>query len=237
MKKTILITGAAKRIGASLSLQFANLGYNILIHYNSSGTEAKNIMDKINSNNGKAQIFQADLSKEIEIKKMFEFAKSKFGRVDVLINNAGCFHQKTELENIDILLWNTTMNINLTAQMLTAKEFAKQDIETGKIINFSSLGGIKVWDRRIPYNVSKAAVIQLTKALARELAPRIAVNCICPGIVKIDENETLAVTTNKIPMQRYATIEDIWEVVNFFTSSSNYITGQVLTVDGGMNLL
>ena len=240
MQKTILITGAAKRIGAELTLRFAAQNWNVLIHYNNSEIEANQLCKKINSNQnftGIAKIFRADLTNETDIINLFNFASKEFAQIDVLINNAGVFPAKKSIINIDALFWDNVIDMNLRSQFLTSREFSKIAKENSKIINFSSLGGLKIWEQKIPYNISKSAVIQLTKALARELAPRISVNCICPGIVKVADNEEVFISETKIPMQRYATVDDIFELVHFFATSTNYITGQVVTVDGGLEFI
>ena len=247
MKKTILITGAAKRIGAGLALKFAALNWNVIIHYNNSEIEAIELCEKINSNKnftGIAKIFKADLRNETEIISLFDFASKEFSQIDVLVNNAGVFPEKKSLTDIDSAFWNNVFDTNLRSQFLTSREFYKSIINdsknaknNSKIINFSSLGGLKIWDKKTPYNVSKSAVIQLTMALARELAPLISVNCICPGVVRIDNDEDIFIPETKIPMQRYATVEDIFELVYFFATSTNYITGQVVTVDGGLEFV
>lgn len=240
MKKTILITGAAKKIGAGLALKFAALNWNVLIHYNNSEIEAKQLYEKINSIEnftGIAKIFKANLTNEIEIINLFDFASKEFAQIDVLVNNAGIFPAKKSLNDIDSIFWDNVFDTNLRSLFLTSREFSKIAKDNSKIINFSSLGGLKIWEQKIPYNVSKSAVIQLTRALARELAPRISVNCICPGIVKITENEEFFISETKIPMQRYATVDDIVGLVNFFATSDNYITGQVVAIDGGLEFV
>jgi len=283
-QKTILITGAAKRIGASLAEKFADLNWNVLIHYNNSEVAANELCKKINSNSnfyGTVKTFKADLKNENEIIGLFNFARNEFPQIDVLVNNAGIFPPEKSVNEIDSIFWDEVFSANLRSQFLTSREFSKiisdnnkkigyrhstldaesldtvrtvgtslvdaqntgqaQGIastkENFKIINFSSLGGLKIWNKKTPYNVSKTAVIQLTKALARELAPQISVNCICPGIVKIDENEKFAIPETKIPMQKYATVEDIFELVYFFATATNYITGQIVSVDGGLEFV
>ncbi|MDR0928058.1 MAG: SDR family oxidoreductase [Ignavibacteria bacterium] len=233
MKKTILITGSARRIGASIAKKFARYDYNIIIHYLSSKEAAEHLAKEIGNN---SIAIRADLRKESDVEILFKTAIDVFGQVDILINNAAVFPPKHNIDELTLNDWNNTINANLTAQMLTAKQFAIQPITDGRIINFSSLGGIKTWDRRIDYNVSKVAVIQLSKSLARELAPHISVNCICPGIVKLDSDETLAIPAVRVPMQRYASVDDIFDAVYFFATASKYITGQTLLVDGGLSL-
>jgi 3-oxoacyl-[acyl-carrier protein] reductase len=250
--KTVLITGAAKRIGASLAQNFAKLNWNVIIHFNNSENEAKKLSDEINSLknnelNRISEIFKADLKNENEIIELFNFSVKKFGKIDLLINNAGIFPEKNPLEKTEISFWDEIMNSNLRSQFLTSREFSKKlnenfEQKTGKIINFSSLGGTQIWSEKIPYNVSKAGIIQLTKALARELAPKISVNCVCPGIVFVEENDKdetgkIVIPASKIPMKRYANVEDIFEIVHFFATSTNYITGQIVSVSGGLEFI
>jgi NAD(P)-dependent dehydrogenase (short-subunit alcohol dehydrogenase family) len=123
-----------------------------------------------------------------------------------------------------------------------SKEFAKIVTKQARIINISSLGGINIWKDRIDYNVSKSALIQLTKVLARALAPQISVNVVCPGYIDLSEHKSKnenkeKMSLQKIPMNRYGTVEDVFEAVYFFSSCSQFITGQVLIVDGGQSLI
>ncbi len=236
MRKNVLITGAAKRIGANLALRFAEKKWNVIIHYNTSEKEAIQLKNQIINHGIEVSVLKADLTNENEIINLFSEINAIYGKLDVLINNAGIFHQPLDNPQIDANFWDKIFNINLRSQFLTSREFAKYANENAKIINFASLGGLEIWKKRIPYNVSKAAAIQLTKALAREFAPKISVNCICPGIVKIDEDEHFAISTEKIPMQRYATSGDIFEAVYFFATCTPYITAQLLLIDGGLNI-
>lgn len=239
MEKTIIITGASKRIGAYLCEQFAIRNYNVVIHYNLSKSNAEELLKHIVvlNPNIKVILVKADLRQEKEIINMFNIIKESFSNIDILVNNVGIFPKKMQIEEIDSEKWDDIFNINLRSHMLVSREFKKYaKANNAKIINFSSLGGREIWKNHILYNVSKAAVITLTESLARELAPNIAVNCICPGIVKLSKDEIFYVEEKNIPMRRYASKEDIFEAVYFFASCSNYITGQILTIDGGMHL-
>ncbi|MGI6369638.1 MAG: SDR family oxidoreductase [Ignavibacteria bacterium] len=235
MKKTILITGAAKRIGASLVKKFHQKGWNIILHYNTSAQEAEELKNSLTNDDNKIVAIRADLQKEADIINLFKEAQTHFEEIDVLINNAAVFPPKKELKDTSVDFWDNVFDINLRAQFITTREFVKHSSKNAKVINFASLGGLEIWEKRISYNVSKSAVIQLTKALARELAPNIAVNCICPGLVKIDENY-FSIPEENIPMKRYATIDDVFELAYFLSTCTNYITGQIISVDGGMSL-
>jgi 3-oxoacyl-[acyl-carrier protein] reductase/pteridine reductase len=237
MGKTILITGAGKRIGAALAKYFGLKGYNIVVHYNTSEKSASEVVETIRSSKGSAISYCADLRIAEQVHTLFDFALQQYGKIDVLINNAGVFPNKTTLQDMRLDEWNDVFNTNLTACLLTAQEFSRQsNLNDARIINIASIGGLQRWKYRIAYNVSKNGVIALTKSLAKELAPAVSVNCICPGIVQLEENEKMAISRDKIPMLEYATIGDICGAMDFFVDGSHYITGQILSVDGGMSL-
>ncbi len=182
---------------------------------------------------------QADVQSPTAMAEAFGRAHEELGKFTVLVNNAGVFPDPTPLHEIDEAFWDMVLNTNLRSQLTASREFLKVSTGRGsRIVNFASLGGIEVWKERIPYNVSKAGVIQLTKALARELAPDIAVNAIAPGLIDIpDEPGELTVPAARIPMQRYGSADDIFDAVWFFSTGSPFITGQILVVDGGQHLV
>lgn len=235
--KKILITGAGKRVGRELALLFAKNKWEVIIHYNKSEQGALNTQNEIVSNGGKCHIFQTDISVVSEIESKFPKAFSNFGVPDVLINNSGIFPQSKsiyEISNEDI---DKALNINTKSILFISKEFAKFAKSGSKIINIHSLGSLEIWKNRIDYNLSKSAGLNLTKSLARELAPNISVNAINPGYVELEEKPD-DLTKNKveaIPMQRYANINDIFDAVYFFATCSNYITAQYLNIDGGFH--
>ncbi len=159
---------------------------------------------------------------------------------DVIINNAGFFPPQKEFGDLSERQWDEVFRINLKSSMLVSKEFATIAKNGSRIVNISSLGGIQVWKNRIDYNVSKSALIQLSKALARALAPRINVNTVCPGFIDLPKENNInpnTINIGKIPMQRYGTIEDIFDAVFFFATCSDFITGQTIVVDGGQSLI
>jgi len=237
MNKNILITGGGRRLGRHLSINFAKIGYNVVIHYNQSEDNAIATRNEIIEFGGNCILIRADVRNKIEVFTAMNLAVEKFGKIDVLVNNAGVFPTKTEFSELSESLWDDTMNVNLRGEFYFSQAFARHFAE-GRIINIGSIGGAEAWPGRIPYNVSKAAVIHLTRSLALELAPNFSVNCVAPGIIEIDERaeELISIPAGRIPFGRYGTADDVFDAVRFFAERTNYITGQVLFVDGGYNL-
>jgi NAD(P)-dependent dehydrogenase (short-subunit alcohol dehydrogenase family) len=233
--KTILITGSGRRLGRNLAELFADSGYTVLIHYNTAKEGADATFEKIKKAGGEAHLFQADLTNEIEVVTMFKRIKDLELNIDVLVNNAAVLPPKKKLVDMNTKYWDGVMDINLRATMLCSREFAKIAEEGAKIINIASLGGQEIWDRRMSYNVSKAALLQLNKGMARDLAPKISVNAVSPGTIFMPEEESddLVLASEKIPMKRYGMAKEVFEAVQFFAECSNYITAQNINVDGG----
>lgn len=234
--KKVLITGSGRRIGKELVKLFKKNSWEVIINYNISKESAYNLYNEIKESGYNCYIFKADLTNEIEVEETFKQCFEEFGVPDVLINNAGVFPPKTKLENIDTKLLNDVFSLNTFSLIHTSKVFAKYAKPNSKIINIISIGGLQIWDNRIAYNISKASSIQLNKALARELAPNITVNAVNPGFIILEEdNETdiKPIALTKIPINRYGNVKDIFDAVYFFATSSNYITGQHINVDGG----
>jgi len=235
----VLITGAGKRIGRYLAHGFAKKGWNVAICYNESKSSAEKVVVDILSydSNLKAVSVKCDIRKKDDIEIAFDAVIKKLGVPDVLINNAGIFPDRAGIEDISTELWDDTMNINLRGAFLCSQVFSEHAKSGARIINISSLGALEVWKHRIPYNVSKAGLNHLTKALAREFAPDITVNAVCPGAIFVEDEPSVTDKTlldiDKIPMKRYGSPEDVFDAVYFFATCRNYITGQILTVDGG----
>ena len=234
-KQTILITGAAKRIGAAIAKHFANNDCNIIINYLHSENEAIQLAEYIKKMKANPIPYKADITNVDEVSAMFMYAKKEFGGVDILINNAGVFPPKQPLEKLKYSDYISTLNLNMSAAIITTKELVNTNVSNARVINIASVGGAKIFKNHIDYNVSKSGLIRLTQVLAKELSPSISVNCICPGIVQIG-NEKIDFPFENIPMQRFATTDDIIAAVNFFATGPSYITGQVLYVSGGMEL-
>ena len=234
----VLITGGAKRLGKGLAVEFAKNGWDVGFCYNKSENESETTLNELLQYDISVNKFKCDVTNYQDVETKFKVFFDKYGKPDVLINNAGVYPQAKSLTETTPELWKFVIDSNLTSQFNTAKVYSELT-ETGRIVNIGSLGAFEIWNGRIPYNVSKAAVIQLTKALARELAPRFSVNCVCPGEIKMDESgpdESWSLPNEKIPMNRKAYVEDIFDAVYFFSNESKYITGQYLIIDGGYHL-
>lgn len=246
MPNTIFITGAGRRIGRGLALRFAQRGWNIAIHYGSSEQAAKQTQREVESHGVQSMLVQADVRNRTEIRNAIAAGAERFGRIDVLVNNAAIYPAPRPLAEITEELWRQVMETNLFSEFFAAQAAAEimqqaeinERGEQGRIINFSSLGAYQIWRGRVPYNVAKAATLQLTRALARALAPTIPVNGIAPGTIEIPEDPApgTLIPADRIPARRYGTIDDIFNAVWFFANDATYITGQTLLIDGGLNI-
>jgi NAD(P)-dependent dehydrogenase (short-subunit alcohol dehydrogenase family) len=237
---TAFITGAGRRIGRGLAEKFAGAGWDIVVHYHTPGDEPVRFASELAERfQVRTCAVQADVRSAEEMRRACTEAAGILGPPTLLVNNAGVFPERRSLQATTEEYWDAVLDTNLRGQLTAAREFfAVCDPKKSRIINFGSLGGAEVWKQRIAYNVSKAGVFQLTKALARELAPDIPVNCIAPGLIDIPEDSVpMTVPPGAIPMERYGSIDDIFDAVYFFATCSTYITGQILFVDGGRQLV
>lgn len=240
--KTVLITGASRGIGASCAKRFAKAGFSVIVHYNKNEGMAQNICDEVIKKGGKAIALQADLANPAEIEELAKKATEWNGGVDVLVNNAGLAMYKmlcdTTTHDLD-----TLFAVNIRSMMLLSKALLPHMIhrKEGRIINLSSIWGITGASCEVAYSATKAAVIGFTKALAKELGPSgILVNCVAPGVIDTDMNailddETKAALCEETPLGRMGSPEEIAETVFYLASdASRYITGQVISPNGGM---
>ncbi len=242
MRKCALITGASGGIGSEIALRLANDGFSIAACYYSDENGIKELEKKLASANAEYRIYKADVSDMDSIKKIFADATEIFGGVSVLVNNAGMAQQKlftditeTEFDRITAVNFKGVFNCCQCAVPYMVK------CKSGKIINISSMWGVCGASCETVYSATKAAVIGLTKALARELAPsNIQVNCVAPGAIETKMNSNLSEEDKKafaeeIPMGRFGTPKEVAGVVSFLASSdSDYVTAQVITADGGL---
>lgn len=239
-RKVSLVTGAGRRLGRQIALALAGSGHDIVVNYYTSEKIALKTVELIKQMGVNAIAIRADVSNKIQVKRMIDRIVKQFGHIDVLINNAGIFTD-SPLDKITERVWNNTININLKGTFLCSQEVSKYMLmqKSGRIINIASLGGIQAWSKHIPYSVSKAGVIMLTKCLAKSLAPRIMVNAIAPGAIKIEGEQTSDlrfISVNRIPMKRYGIPSDITNLVLFLANTAEYITGQIFSVDGGRSV-
>jgi NAD(P)-dependent dehydrogenase (short-subunit alcohol dehydrogenase family) len=232
---TVLVTGAAKRIGRAIALRLHRQGMRVLIHYSSSEAAARQTAEEC----GHAPLYRANLESVPEIRAMFQHIEADHGHLDALVNNAARF-TRFDVDAIEESDWDFIHNVNLKAVFFCCQSAARLMPERGRIVNISSLGGLRPWADHVPYCASKAGVIMLTKALSKAYAPRITVNSIAPGVFPFSQKEEtdprVASMIRRTPMQRAGQADEIAEAVLFFLTSPDFITGQIMAVDGGLSL-
>ena len=240
--KIVLITGAGRGIGRAIAIALAKEGAEVVINYNGSEERAKEVKQTIEENGGKASIYKCNVSDFAACEAMIKDIVKEYGHLDILVNNAGITKDglimKMKEEDFDSVL-----NVNLKGTFNTIRHSARQMLKqrSGRIINMASVVGVTGNAGQANYSASKAGVIGLTKAVARELASRgINVNAVAPGFVETDMTDALSDSVkenlkSQIPLGKIGHPQDIAKAVAFLASpDANYITGQVLSVDGGM---
>lgn len=241
MKKTVLITGASKGIGAATAILFAEKGYNVVINYNSSAQSAKLLEQSLNQNGYSTLSYMADVSKVNEVTRMVNDVINKFGGIDVLVNNAGIAQQKlfTDITDSD---WEKMVSVNLTGTFNCCRAVVPHMVskKSGSIINTSSIWGITGASCEVHYSAVKAGIIGLTKALAKELGPSgIRVNCVAPGVIATSMNSGISVEdlnclSDDTPLCRIGKPHEVATTTLFLASeNSEFITGQVISPNGG----
>ena len=241
MNKTILITGAAKRIGREMALSFFSKGWDIVIHYNGSKEEAEALADEMNSERtNSAIIAQANLDNANEVTQLVEKTLSKNSRIDALINNASTFYP-TPIGTFTEENWNALMGSNLKAPLFLIQSFYKElEKNKGFIINVTDINVDRALVNHSIYLAAKSGLQTLTRSLAKELAPNIRVNAIAPGAILEPPNvewttEQKNNIINTVPMKRMGTEKDIVDAA-IYLSEAEYVTGQILNIDGGKSL-
>ena len=235
--KTALVTGAAKRIGRAIALALAEQGANVAITYLNSSSEAEQTVRDLAAHNVEALAIRCDLRDPQGIDNMVAEVVDQCGRLDLLINNAGYF-ESIKLEEISVEQWDHIFETNTRAPFLVARAALPHlRAAQGRIVNIGSLGGMHPWPTHGHYCASKAALHMLSQTMAKAWAPEVSVNCVAPGmIVQGEIEEAYQRFAEKTPMQRNGTAGDVAAAVLFFATAPEFITGQLLAVDGGLGL-
>ena len=239
MNKIVIVTGASRGIGREIAKSLSIKGYTVIANYNKSEGKIKELQKELLEKNINLDIFQADVSKREEVKKMVKYVLEKYHKIDILINNAG-ISQIKEFTQITDEDWNNIINVNLNSVFYMTQEVVTNMIHNKKgcIINISSIWGQVGASCESHYSVSKAGIDALTKSLAKELGPsRIRVNSIAPGIIDTDMNselnkEEIREIEEEIPLQRIGKVEDIEKCIEWLIEDE-YTTGQVISINGG----
>lgn len=238
--QTALVTGAAKRIGKALALALAAGGADVAITWLQSEAEAERTVAELRAHGVRAGGYQCDLRSPESIRHTVNAVAGDFGRLDLLVNNAGIF-ETAALDAITVPQWDAMFETNTRAPFLTsqaAHPYLKA--ARGRIINIGSLGGIHPWPTHAHYCTSKAALHMLTQTMSKAFAPEISVNCVAPGMIATNGNGETSPEyeqfAQRTPMRRNGIPQDVAEAVLFFATGPHFITGQILGVDGGLGL-
>jgi 3-oxoacyl-[acyl-carrier protein] reductase/pteridine reductase len=237
--KSVLITGAARRLGRAAALSLASAGADVAITFLTSAREAQSTVIDLGGFGVRAISFRCDVTDPKSIANAVRETKREFGGLDILINNVANY-ETVEFEKLTLKQWDAMFASNVRGPFLMSQASLKLLRERrGRIINLGSLGGIQPWATHAHYCSSKAALHMLTQVMAKALAPEIAVNCVAPGMIDLQEKPASAFMmkmAKQTPMRRNGTAEDVADAVLFFATAPSFITGQILAVDGGMGL-
>ncbi len=241
MQKNILITGAGKRVGAACARMLHDEGCNVFIHYNNSKDDAQLLTEQLNKKRfNSAKTIQADLLDIQSLQKLADSAVAAWGGIDVLLNNASSFYP-TPIKEVTERQWDELVGSNLKAPFFLANYLIPTLIKRkGCIINITDIHAERGLETYPVYSIAKAGLSAMTKILAKELAPQIRVNAVAPGAILWPEDDLSEIekTTilERIALQRKGEIDDIAKAVRFLIQDADYITGQIISVDGGRTL-
>lgn len=237
--KSALVTGGGRRIGREIALALARAGADVAITFKSSHSEASETARQIQALGSGSLVVECDVRSEHSVHCAVATARAALGRLDLVVNNAAVFDSGA-LDSLTLKQWDLVFETNTRGPFLVAREAIPHLREArGRIINIGSLGGIHAWASHAHYCASKAALHMLTLAMAKALAPEISVNCVAPGWIDMDEQqpgEAARRLAEKTPMRRNGTAADVAQAVLYFATGSTFVTGQILTVDGGLGL-
>ena len=240
MNKVVLVTGSSKGIGKATIVEFASKGYDVVINYSNSKNEALELKEYVESTYGiKALAIKADISQEAEVKVMVSSIINEFGKIDVLVNNAGIVYDRS-FEEITIEEFEKTLKVNVIGAFIVAREVAKYMKKGSAIINVSSTNGTKtISPECLDYNISKVGLQSLTRDLAFQFKPNIRVNAVAIGWADTDMNKDLPQDyiddeISKIYLERFANPSEIAKTIYFLASDeASYINSEIVTIDGG----
>jgi NAD(P)-dependent dehydrogenase (short-subunit alcohol dehydrogenase family) len=237
--KVALLTGAAKRLGKASALALAEAGANVAITYLRSKREAEETVQELKRLGVDGLAVRCDVTDQPSVRRAVRSVVQRFGSLDILVNNAGNY-ETVEFDRLTLKQWDAIFASNVRGPFVVSRECLKYlRKREGKIIHMGSLGGLRAWPTHAHYCSSKAALHMLTKAMARALAPEIAVNCVAPGMIDLGDPNAAGFMrrmAKQTPMQRNGTGEEIAAAVLFFATAPHFITGQILCVDGGLGL-
>ena len=237
--KVVLVTGGAKRLGRAAALSLTAAGATVAITYLRSKDEAQDTLREIEQIGGRGIAVRCDVTNASSARKAVSTVVRRLGGIDVLINNAGTY-ETVAFDELTLQQWDAIFATNVRGPFLISKEALPHlRAHKGRIINLGSLGGLRAWASHAHYCSSKAALHMLTKAMAKALAPEIAVNCVAPGMIDLGEKSAadfMKRMSKLTPMRRNGSAQDIAAAILFFANAPHFITGQILTVDGGLGL-
>jgi NAD(P)-dependent dehydrogenase (short-subunit alcohol dehydrogenase family) len=238
--RIILVTGGAKRIGQAISLALGGRGAHVVLTYRTSAREAEHTVRALQQLGTKSFAMKADVTREQDIVRLIARIRSRYGRLDVLVNNAASF-ERVPYAKLTSQAWDRTIATNLSGPFLCALHASRlmQRHGEGKIINIADWAGIRPYRNYLPYCVAKGGVITLTKALAKELAPAIQVNAVAPGPMLPPPTMTRAErarVATRVPLKRWGSPEDIARTIVFLIEGTDFMTGSIVYVDGGQSI-
>ena len=247
--KSVFVTGGARRLGRAIALTLAQAGADVAITFRTSARDAQHTVVDLASLGVRALALHCDITDEASVKSMMKEAGRELGRIDILVNNAANY-ATADFERLTLRQWDAMFASNTRGPFLVSREALKwmrrkptgprrsEPIEA-KIINMGSLGGLRPWPTHAHYCSSKAALHMLTKVMAKALAPEIAVNAVAPGMIDLGEKAAAAFMkrmAKQTPMLRNGRGDEIAAAVLFFATAPQFVTGQILAVDGGLGL-